>query len=106
MDDTMFFYVSFSDNLSREEWVYRTRYSTLKRFHETLLDKNFKDALRKFPSRKIFGITNENPDSIEVRRKQLEEYLDHALSQEDILNNDYVKFFIEDTKGQYRELKK
>jgi len=36
--------------------------------------------LKKFPSRKIFGITNEDPESIEKRRKELEEYLDHALS--------------------------
>lgn len=81
IDDTMYFYVSFYDNISKEEWVYRTRYSTLKRFHETLSDKKLKQHLKKFPSRKIFGITNEDPESIEVRRKQLEEYLDFAFSQ-------------------------
>jgi len=80
IDDTMYFYVSFYDNHSHEEWTYRTRYSTLKRFHETLQDKNLKVYLKKFPSRKIFGITNEDPESIEKRRKELEEYLDHALS--------------------------
>lgn len=80
IDDTMYFYVSFYDNITKEEWVYKTRYSTLKRFHETLQDKKLKQYLKKFPSRKIFGITNEDPESIEKRRKQLEDYLDYALS--------------------------
>ncbi|KAL4482823.1 hypothetical protein ABPG72_022383 [Tetrahymena utriculariae] len=106
IDDTMYFYVSFYDNVTKEEWVYCTRYSTLKRFHETLQDKNLKQYLKKFPSRKIFGITNEDPESIEKRRKQLEEYLDYALSQEPVLENEYVKYFLEDTKNQYLQQKK
>lgn len=80
IDETIFFFICFRDVISREEWTYKTRYSLLKKFHQTLLDNHLKGYLKKFPSRKIFGITNENPEYIEKRRKQLEEYLDHALA--------------------------
>jgi hypothetical protein len=43
------------------------------------LDNKLKKYLIEFPSRKIFGITSENPDSVEKRRQKLESYLNHAF---------------------------
>jgi hypothetical protein len=35
-----------------------------------------------FPKRKIFGITNENPEDIEKRREQLETYLNQIFEHQ------------------------
>lgn len=73
VDDTVHYYVRLRDLNSHEEWTFKARYSELRSLHESLLESKIKN-LPAFPKKKIFGITNESPENIEMRREQLEKY--------------------------------
>ena len=47
-----------------------------------------------FPKRKLFGITNENPEEIEKRRESLETFLNELFNIEDCLCNEVTRFFL------------
>lgn len=59
----MVYYVRLRDVNSHDEWVYKARYSELRSLHEALEEAKIKN-LPIFPKKKLFGMTNENPDDI------------------------------------------
>ena len=62
----------------KEEWVFKSRYSEIRSLNEAL--SKCKSKLPEFPGRKIFGITNENPELIESRREKLEQHLNDLFN--------------------------
>lgn len=60
-DDVVVYSLRFKNNLLNDEWVYKQRYSEIKNIHEALIEQGFKNKLPSFPTRKLFGQTNENP---------------------------------------------
>jgi hypothetical protein len=55
---------------TKYKWRFKARYSDLRDIHLALKAKKLK-GIPDFPKRKIFGITNENPNDIEVRKNSL-----------------------------------
>lgn len=53
-----------------------------------------------FPKRKLWGITNENPEDIEKRREDLEKYLNGFFSNDLVLENEVAKYFLDEAKRQ------
>ena len=63
VDESVVYYVRLRDVNSHDEWVYKARYSELRSLHEALEEAKIKN-LPIFPKKKLFGMTNENPDDI------------------------------------------
>jgi hypothetical protein len=69
--DAVVYYVRLrNQEKGAEEWVFKARYSELRNVHESLVESKINN-LPPFPRKKVFGITNENPDNIEKRREEL-----------------------------------
>jgi hypothetical protein len=51
---------------------------------------SLKIKLPEFPQRKIFGVTNENPEEIEKRRSRLETFLNEVFKIDSIIDCDIV----------------
>lgn len=47
-----------------------------------------------FPKKKIFGITNENPDEIEKRRESLEKFLNDVFQIDEYVRNEVTQFML------------
>ncbi|CAD8197372.1 unnamed protein product [Paramecium pentaurelia] len=101
-DDVVVYSLRFKNNLTNEEWLYKQRYSEIKNIHDALIDQGFKNKLPSFPTRKLFGQTNENPETIEKRREDLETYLNALFSIQEIQESQIIQFFISDSK-KYHE---
>ncbi|KRX08134.1 Phox homologous domain [Pseudocohnilembus persalinus] len=105
-EDMVSYFITFYDVTQTKSWVFRSRYSELKSLHEALGNqKKVKSLLPSFPKRKLFGITNENPEEIEKRREQLEDYLNQLFQHNEIIENDVIKFYLEDTRRQADQIK-
>lgn len=79
-EDIVNYFITFYDMVQQEDWTFKTRYSEIRNLHEALKQQKLKIKIPEFPKRKIFGITNENPEDIEKRRDQLEKYLNDVFS--------------------------
>ncbi|CAD8092700.1 unnamed protein product [Paramecium primaurelia] len=101
-DDVVVYSLRFKNNSANEEWLYKQRYSEIKNIHDALIEQGFKNKLPSFPTRKLFGQTNENPETIEKRREDLETYLNTLFSTQEIQQSQIIQFFISDSK-KYHE---
>ncbi|CAD8119283.1 unnamed protein product [Paramecium sonneborni] len=101
-DDVVVYSLLFKNNLVGDEWIYKQRYSEIKNIHDALLDQGFKNKLPSFPTRKLFGQTNENPENIEKRKQNLQTYLNALFCIQEIKESQIIKFFISDSK-KYHE---
>ena len=90
----MHYYVRLRDLNSHEEWTFKSRYSELRRLHESLVESKIRN-LPPFPKKKIFGMTNDSPEDIESRREQLEKYFNEVFDIKEVLNSETISFFIE-----------
>lgn len=97
IDDAVIYYVRLRDLNSHEEWVYKARYRELRLLHDALTEAKIKN-LPNFPKKKLFGMTNENPDDIERRREELEKYFNDIFNVKEILNSEPIRYFIEESK--------
>jgi hypothetical protein len=75
---------------SGENWCFKRRYSALRFFHE-LLKKSEKNV-PKFPPKKLFG--NLNPDFLDTRRRQIEQYFNALTHIPEIFHSSAFKDFI------------
>ncbi|CAD8185738.1 unnamed protein product [Paramecium octaurelia] len=101
-DDVVVYSLRFKNNYTNDEWVYKQRYSEIKNIHEALIEQGFKNKLPQFPTRKLFGQTNEKPENIEKRREDLETYLNSLFCSQEIQESQILRFLISDSK-QYHE---
>ncbi|CAD8120445.1 unnamed protein product [Paramecium sonneborni] len=101
-DDIVVYSLRFKNNLEGDEWIYKQRYSEIKNIHDALLDQGFKNKLPSFPTRKLFGQTNENPETIEKRKEDLQNYLNSLFCAQEVQESQIIKFLISDSK-KYHE---
>ncbi|CAD8182796.1 unnamed protein product [Paramecium pentaurelia] len=101
-DEVVIYILRFKNNQANDEWIYKKRYSEIKSIHDALLDQGFKNKLPQFPTRKLFGQTNENPETIEKRKEDLENYLNALFCTQEIQESQIIQFLISDSK-KYHE---
>ena len=77
-------------DITGESWCFKRRYSALRFFHELL--KKYEKRVPNFPPKKIFG--NLNPEFLESRRKQIEQYFNSLTHIPEILHSAAFKDFI------------
>lgn len=77
-------------DITGESWCFKRRYSALRFFHELL--KKYEKRVPNFPPKKIFG--NLNPEFLESRRKQIEQYFNSLTHIPEILHSVAFKDFI------------
>lgn len=77
-------------DLTGESWCFKRRYSALRFFHELI--KKSEKRVPNFPPKKLFG--NLNPDFLENRRKQIEQYFNALVHIPEILHSSAFKDFI------------
>jgi PX domain len=73
-----------------EAWCFKRRYSALRFFHELI--KKSEKRVPSFPPKKIFG--NFNPDFLEIRKKQIEQYFLSLTRIPEIVHSQAFKDFI------------
>lgn len=73
-----------------EAWCFKRRYSALRFFHELI--KKSERKVPNFPPKKLFG--NLNPDFLETRKKQIEQYFMSLTKIPEILHSASFKDFI------------
>ncbi|CAD8145128.1 unnamed protein product [Paramecium octaurelia] len=105
-DDVVIYSMRFKNKITKEEWIYKQRYSEIKNIHDALVEQGYKGKLPPFPTRKLFGQTNENPETIEKRREDLEVYLNAIFSTQEIYDNEIIQFLIADSKKYFETNKK
>ncbi|CAK59735.1 unnamed protein product (macronuclear) [Paramecium tetraurelia] len=101
-DGVVVYVLRFKNNFSNDEWIYKKRYSEIKSIHDALLDQGFKNKLPQFPTRKLFGQTNVNPETIIKRKGDLETYLNALFCTQELQESQIIKFLISDSK-KYHE---
>ena len=90
LDDIVLYEICITDCISKDKWTYKTRFSDLRDFRQLIVQYrillNYKNKKQQynfvfpeFPKRQIWGITNENVDKIEERKKGLETYLNQLF---------------------------
>jgi hypothetical protein len=77
-------------DITGESWCFKRRYSALRFFHELL--KKYEKRVPNFPPKKLFG--NLNPEFLESRRKQIEQYFNSLAHIPEILHSAAFKDFI------------
>ncbi|CAD8118954.1 unnamed protein product [Paramecium sonneborni] len=97
--------VQVIDNLNKTKWRFKTRYSDLRDIHQALKEQT-KIILPEFPKRKIFGITNDDPQEIENRKCNLEVYLNQLYANPELNNSDILDYFIQNSKRESKKLQK
>ncbi|CAD8109061.1 unnamed protein product [Paramecium primaurelia] len=105
-DDVVIYSMRFKNRITKEEWIYKQRYSEIKNIHDALVEQGYKGKLPPFPTRKLFGQTNENPETIEKRREDLEVYFNAIFSTQEIYDNEIIQFLISDSKKYFETNKK
>ena len=83
-------YVLEVKDINGETWCFKRRYSALRFFHE-LIRKSEK-RVPNFPPKKLFG--NLNPDFLETRKKQIEQYFISLTKIPEIVHSTEFKDFI------------
>ena len=78
INEKIYYYAKIRDLCNLEDWTFRARYSELKKIHEGFHRLKIKH-LPDFPKKKYFSTTNNDPDAIEMRRKELETYLNNLF---------------------------
>ena len=78
-EDIVVYFIIARDIQTKTKWRFKARYSDLRDIHLALKAKRFKELIPEFPKRKIFGITNENPNDIEMRKNNLQKYLNQVF---------------------------
>ncbi|CAD8123961.1 unnamed protein product [Paramecium sonneborni] len=105
LDMFVLYYVQVIDNFNKTKWRFKTRYSDLRDIHQALKEQ-IKSNIPEFPKRKIFGITNDDPQEIENRKKNLEIYLNSIYANPELANTDILDYFIQNSRRESKKLQK
>jgi hypothetical protein len=92
---SVYYTISVTDISTRETWLLRERYSTLRDVHAKL-ESQVDGSLPSFPSRKFFGNTDKS--FILKRQKELETYFNILLKHKNLDEIPAIKYFLYDRK--------
>ncbi|CAD8211986.1 unnamed protein product [Paramecium octaurelia] len=106
LDMFVLYFVQVIDNLNKSKWRFKTRYSDLRDIHQALKEQIKVNTIPEFPKRKIFGITNDDPQEIETRKKNLEIYLNSIYANPELANTDILDYFIQNSRRESKKLQK
>ncbi|CAD8205647.1 unnamed protein product [Paramecium pentaurelia] len=105
LDMFVLYFVQVIDNFNKSKWRFKTRYSDLRDIHQALKEQT-KITLPEFPKRKIFGITNDDPQEIETRKCNLETYLNSLYAHPELNNSEILDYFIQNSRRESKKLQK
>ncbi|CAD8116258.1 unnamed protein product [Paramecium sonneborni] len=97
--------VQVIDSFNKTKWRFKTRYSDLRDIHQALKEQT-KITLPEFPKRKLFRITNDDPQEIENRKCNLEIYLNSLYANPELNNSDILDYFIQNSRRESKKLQK
>ncbi|CAD8207121.1 unnamed protein product [Paramecium pentaurelia] len=106
LDMFVLYFVQVIDNFNKSKWRFKTRYSDLRDIHQALKEQIKINTIPEFPKRKIFGITNDDPQEIETRKKNLEIYLNSIYANPELANTDILDYFIQNSRRESKKLQK
>ncbi|CAK69069.1 unnamed protein product (macronuclear) [Paramecium tetraurelia] len=105
LDTFVLYFVQVLDNFNKTKWRFKTRYSDLRDIHQALKEQ-IKVNIPEFPKRKIFGITNDDPQEIENRKRNLEIYLNSIYAIPELSCTDILDYFIQNSRRESQKLQK
>ncbi|CAD8199402.1 unnamed protein product [Paramecium octaurelia] len=105
LDMFVLYFVQVIDNFNKSKWRFKTRYSDLRDIHQALKEQT-KIVLPEFPKRKIFGITNDDPQEIETRKCNLQAYLNSLYANPELMNSEILDYFIQNSRRESKKLQK